>query len=362
MKRFLIFLMVVASCLAVAAQEPQTIDGVIYKMRNNVVAYGCTVVGVTDDCPSKLNILASVKFGADDVNVATISQNALQCNNVNEIDIQSAAEGVRNFTIGQYSFSGCTLLENLTLPTDLSRIHGLSFINNTNLSQIILDKTQPPVNSLATLVDVTGVEGYKLRLSKVKLYVPDSSVDLYKNDESKNSSATSDSWPVKGFWSAFDVRPMSELTGDPEPVEKPEGVRVPLENGGSILLLDAVPGHRIQLQPTDASILKSATFNGEDASQYIEGDVFTIPKYTGVAHFIPVFEMATSNINTVSEDKLVVRVMDRSVSVMLDNVPVDVDIYNMSGQKVYGGHGSGISLDSGVYLLKAENRTFKFAL
>ena len=63
MKRFLIFLMVVASCLAIAAQEPQTIDGVIYKMRNNDVANGCTVVGVTDDCPSKLNILASVKFG-----------------------------------------------------------------------------------------------------------------------------------------------------------------------------------------------------------------------------------------------------------------------------------------------------------
>ncbi|MDE6334387.1 MAG: hypothetical protein K2L77_07045, partial [Muribaculaceae bacterium] len=196
-----------------------------------------------------------------------------------------------------------------------------------------------------------------------KLYVPDHAVDAYKSDDYKSESASSDSWPVKGFWSAFDVRPISELTGEePDPVEKPEGVRVPLVNGGSMLLIDAVPGHRIHLSAEAASIFKSATFNGEDASQHIEGDVFTVPEYTGVAHFVPVFEMLTSYINTTATDNMDIAVVENCVNVTLDGMPVQVEIFNTAGLMVYSGIGSGVTLSSGVYILKAEKRTFKLAI
>lgn len=363
MRRILMLLIVGLQCLAMAAQQQTTIDGVIYKTRSADITYGCTVIGVADDIYSTVNILASVTFGGEEFNVMTISANGLNSPKIKEVCIQAAAEGSRRFTISQNSFNGCTGLEKLVLPSDLYSIHALSLSGNVNLSQIVLEKDVPPVNSLATLVDDTGIEEYKERINRVKLYVPDHAVDAYKADDYKSESASSDSWPVKGFWSEFDVRPISELTGEePEPVEKPEGVRVPLVNGGSMLLLDAVPGHRIQLSVEGASILKSATFNGEDASAHIDGNVFVVPEYTGVAHFIPVFELSTSYISAASTDRLDIRIDERSVTVTLDGVPADVQIFNAAGQTVYNGVCCGVGLVSGIYVLKAENRTFKFAL
>ncbi len=360
MKRFLILILVAVHCLAMAGQSTISKGDVVYRMvSDSDPTKGVKVYGVNDGCPSKLDIPPYIEINGQKAPVTGINKLASEV--ITEVDIESAEVGFRSFTIVRDAFSGCNNLEKVTLPSDLSKIHALCFLN-TLLKTVVLNSESLPENSMISVLGSENIiNDYKIFISGVKLFVPDNSVDTYKNDNSPVD--LEGEWPVKGFWSAFDVRPISELSGEnPTPVEKPEGVRVPLVNGGTILLLDAVPGHRIRLEAEGASVLRLATFNGKDASAHIDGDVFTVPDYTGVAHFVPVFEMPTSYINTTANDKLDIRISDNMVDVTYDGMPVNIAIYTVDGRRIYDGIGNNVSLDRGVYVMKTQERTFKFAL
>jgi len=363
MKKLLIFLMLVVQGFAMGAQTlSTTVDGVVYTAvyDDKIEVGGCRVTGCDETCPSAIIILPEVEIDGKKSTVKRINNNAIS-SVVKEILIKKYDNGTRNFQIQAEAFFDCTNLEKVTLPSDLTNFSTAIFVNNAKLQTIVFDREDPNgiiIAAADALLD-GKVQSYMSLMEKVKLYVPDKSVETYKSFEADKNN----NWPNNAFWSVFDVRPMSELENEvPGPVQTPEGIRIPLTDGGAVVMLDAVPGHRIQLPGDNGCVFISATFNGEDASKYIEGNIFTVPEYSGVADFKPVFEMIQSGVEDMTTDDVDIRINGNTVEVSSAGRPVSVEIYNVSGQQVYSGEGSSVTLDNGVYILKAAGRTFKFAL
>ena len=354
MRRFLISFLLLVQFMAMSAQETVSTGGVIYKA--SVAGY-CEVIGVEADCPKDLIILPEVDFDGTMLFVKRIASGALS-GDIQSIEIKSHSTS-RNFQIRQNAFAGCKNLETVIFPDDLFNFYSDIFIENTQLHTVVLDMVPPdrsdwvsPVLSLADTFE------YLNHIRGVKLYVPDDAVEAYRN----YNQGVSSGWPHSGFWSEFDIHPISELNDEPGPEPMLSGLRIPMPYGGAVVLLDAKPGHRVHIPSDPGCIFRSATFNGEDASSYIVGDVFTIPEYDGVADFVPVFEMSTSSAGDVISEDVNVRVYGNVVDVDINGESVPVEIYNSAGQCIYSGIGSGISLAEGVYILKVSKRTFKFAL
>ena len=357
MRRFLILFLLLVQCVCLSAQKSVTIDGVVYTaVYDDIIENGCYVTSVESTSPAAITIKAEVVIDGISSPVKRITNDALHAN-IRSITIEAMEVGSRVFQIQEDALKKCPDLERLVLPKDISTVNVGLFVESNKLSVIVLD-SEEPIRTAANDKVSDKIAYYSL-ITGIQLFVPDDAVDVYKNYTDGTGS-----WPDKGFWNAFDVRPMSELEDepDPEPQPLPEGVRMPMANGGSVVLLDAVPGHRMHLPSTDGCSFKSATFNGEDASQYISDEIFTVPEYVGVADFIPVFEVLSSADSYPMNDDINIKVVGNTVEVDYAGVPVHVEIFNTAGQCTYDGIGTNVSLAKGVYILKTSGRTFKFAI
>ena len=76
-------------------------------------------------------------------------------------------------TIGCCAFAGCRTLKSIVLSCGLERVKAKAFNRCTNLRTIICETLEPPILEYPTF------EGVKL--TKVKLYVPEGYINGYKN-------------------------------------------------------------------------------------------------------------------------------------------------------------------------------------
>ena len=76
-------------------------------------------------------------------------------------------------TIGCCAFAGCNTLKSITFSCGLERVRARAFNSCTNLRTVVCETLEPPILEYPTF------EGVKL--TKVKLYVPEGYINEYKN-------------------------------------------------------------------------------------------------------------------------------------------------------------------------------------
>lgn len=76
-------------------------------------------------------------------------------------------------TIGCCAFAGCYTLKSITFSCGLERVRARAFNSCTNLRTVVCETLEPPILEYPTF------EGVKL--TKVKLYVPEGYINEYKN-------------------------------------------------------------------------------------------------------------------------------------------------------------------------------------
>ena len=91
--------------------------------------------------------------------------------NAHELQNLEIPEGVTE--IGDGAFYGCVYLENLTLPSSVQAIGDNAFALCSKLNRMDVDAIMPPSAETKTFYEVSRT---------APVYVPDESVDLYKND------------------------------------------------------------------------------------------------------------------------------------------------------------------------------------
>ena len=100
--------------------------------------------------------------------------------------LNSDVDGVFNLpsgvtSIGGQAFAYCSGLTSIDIPDGVTLIGNGVFWNCTRLTSITIEATTPPTLSSAELE--TTNEGYTFPTRMMRIYVPDESVDLYKNAE-----------------------------------------------------------------------------------------------------------------------------------------------------------------------------------
>ena len=88
------------------------------------------------------------------------------CNNLSNIVFSTSMT-----TIPEYAFSHCTVLTRVEIPANIEQIKGFAFFECEELETIIVYRETPPA-LIAT--------GFDRISDAAKFYVPDDSVDLYK--------------------------------------------------------------------------------------------------------------------------------------------------------------------------------------
>lgn len=101
-------------------------------------------------------------------------------------------------SIGYTAFRDCTSLSKITIPSSVSYIDCCVFSNCTSLRSIILESDNPPEIYENALYDRLNTRDFKVSLIEDRfiIYVPDNSLELYKNH---------------ALWGQMDIKPMYDL-------------------------------------------------------------------------------------------------------------------------------------------------------
>lgn len=180
--------------------------------QNNVVHYGNTSVQTLDDNETYdiKNILGFKSEFTQQIDSLVIASH------IKKIYPYSFA---RQSTATHLELANVEVIENnafrhwdnlkvLTLPASLKEIGDYAFSNLSKLEKIIIHATTPPkVNSLLQMIIHDGTTGGMELLKKIPTYVPDESLELYRNHPRWGDNV------INGF-SKADYRPMSELINE----------------------------------------------------------------------------------------------------------------------------------------------------
>jgi hypothetical protein len=142
-----------------------------------------SVIEIAQSAFENCRSLKSITFGEQvsampgRLNIRAASTSALQrignwafynCHALQGLEIP---EGVTE--IGEGAFYGCTYMENLSLPASMQAIGDNTFSLCTKIKKMFVDAVTPPSIQAKTFFEVDR---------KTPVYVPDESVDAYKND------------------------------------------------------------------------------------------------------------------------------------------------------------------------------------
>ena len=180
----------------------------------------------------------------------------------------------------------------------------------------------------------------------VTLHVPEKSVNQYK---------------AKTPWSGFmEVVPIGN-----EGEEYYITIRI---GDGGTLLQSAELGqtYTYKVEPDDGWTVNTLTFNGQDMTGQLLDGQFSTPVITGDAELNVVFKQEASNIKSMKQtetSKVKVYAYNGTIKVAGAEDYTEVEVYNAGGILIANGEGNcSMTLDSGIYIVKVGNETFKVSL
>ena len=239
--------------------------------------------------------------------------------------------GVRE--ISNYCFENCTALETVKLGNKLTKVGYRSFRNCNAMKSITVQNT-----------DVPNAEEQSFTNYNATLYVPASSVTLYKAHE---------------IWSKFaNVLPIVEnlyLT-----IIQSEGgcVKMPVTKGAY---------YAVAIEAEDGWKINTVTYDGQDVTEEVTDGVYTTPTMSASATLRVAFESVTS----VRDARIYsnVKVYGQGNDIVVTNVePGDIiNVYTTNGMlvssTVAGSDRVSISVaNNATYIVKAGGKTVKIAL
>ncbi len=278
------------------------------------------------------------------------------CKGLTSIDIPNSVTW-----IGISAFSGCTNLTSIEIPNSVTGIGGSAFNGCSALREITIGSGIENISSkaFADCKKLEDVYCYAVRypttendifensyIEFVTLHVPEKSVNQYK---------------AKTPWSGFmEVVPIGN-----EGEEYYLAIRI--GDGGALLQpVELGKTYLYKVEPDEGWTVNTLTFNGEDMTGQLLDGQFSTPEITGDAELNVVFKQEASNIKSMKQtetSKVKVYAYNGTIKVTGAEDDAEVEVYNTGGIRIADGEGNcSILLDSGIYIVKVGNETFKVSL
>lgn len=354
---------------------------------NGILYLDNCCLGYKGDAPSgKIKIAESTRL---------IGNNAFsECEDIVSITFPKSLE-----IIGEYSFHKCVGLTVVTIPSSVKSIGSFAFNDCINLQTLNFFarnctrmgdytgnifgnchfKAINIENGVKTIPSSYAFNGCKtefLKIPESMTYFPSSSMQanvcyiyrptpppggtctinrLFVPKGSLISFAMANEWCEANQIIEFDTYDSDKCTLT---FAYPEGGTIAqnVSNGQSI---------ELQITPTNGWECNSITFNGTDVTNQLDANgIYITPPITCDSDLRVVFIQKDNSVTNIQLNPyLKVFVNNKTISIVGASESSLTEIYSTSGIKVYNGFEKTITLDhDGIYILKTEGHTFKFAL
>ena len=110
--------------------------------------------------------------------------------------------------------------------------------------------------------------------------------------------------------------------------------------------------------------INTLTFNGKDMTSLLKEEQFSTPVITGNSDLHVVFQQKGNSVNEhMAESQIKVYAYDKMLTVEGADINASVGVYNTNGILVKSSKGNTtLQLESGVYIVKVGNESFKVGL
>ncbi len=339
---------------------------------------GCTGL-ISIEIPNSVTSIGSSAFnGCTGLTLVRITDIAAWCN-IQFSDIYSNPlyyahdlylndEKVTNFfipegvtSIGYHAFSGCTGLTSIVIPNSVTSIGTGAFNGCTNLTSIDIPNSVTSIGIWA-FSDCTGLTSIKVNWNRPLAI----NSDVFSNVNKTLCMLYVPKGTAMMFMSAT---VWNEFTNIVEFEDGDDAHYITIRMGDGGELQQSVELGKIytyKVKADDGWTVNTLTFNGQDMTGQLLDGQFSTPVITGDAELNVVFKQEASNIKSMKQtetSKVKVYAYNGTIKVAGAEDDAEVEVYNTSGIRIADGEGNcSISLDSGIYIVKVGNDTFKVSL
>lgn len=356
MKHILPLILIIASLVSHSfCASAQVSTAIIDGMNCQFLASGtCIINSVTPDDNGVAVVPATVTYQGTtyNVNILNLAANS----DLTKLLIEDAPLGSRNFALTYWSLARCENLQYLRLPKDIESISDGTLLMAKNLSDLVM-----PQEGIVKVNFEMSSTSFDF-MSGITLQVPQTQLSTYLDP-----NPSGEAWHKNALRCWQSSKNIVAITNDDipgqEPATKPLGVMLKLPSA-SILMADAIPGHRLHIAAEAGHTIASVSWQGTDVTAELDNNMFTIPEYVGTATLNIVTESNRheSVTDASAAESISIRIIDNIVCINGNDQGLPATIHDLAGQLIYSGTSNTIPLPPGVYILKIATRTFKFRI
>ncbi len=277
------------------------------------------------------------------------------------------------------AFSYCSSLKTVNLPASLERIgteafsdcKALAHISSPCVTPPAIEANANPFNNVDNTECLLSIPTESFRNYFISAYwagfmafeeKAEIQIEVENRNERSNGGGCAIKYRKGGKDSAQKARTVARYA---EGQTEQDGFSA-VTNGGSSVFVTGSETADFEIKPDAGMRIEQILYDGEDVTGQLSGNVYSIPAVAAYDVKNLTIILSSDDLSGAEEisTESSIQVYSSGSSIIVKGSDVEnVEVYNLSGQLVYGGTETTINVPAkGIYIVKVAGQTFKVAL
>ena len=330
------------------------------------------LTSINDGCFENCGI-TQLKFPSS---LVSIGNNAFNSSDLEIVDLSGCLELKE---IKDRAFSYCSSLKTVNLPASLERIgteafsdcKALAHISSPCVTPPAIEANANPFNNVDNTECLLSIPTESFRNYFISAYwagfmafeeKAEIQIEVENRNEHSNGGGCAIKYRKGGKDSAQKAR---TVAGYAEGQTEQDGFSA-VTNGGSSVFVTGSETADFEIKPDAGMRIEQILYDGEDVTGQLSGNVYSVPAVAAYDVKNLTIILSSDDLSGAEEisTESSIQVYSSGSSIIVKGSDVEnVEVYNLSGQLVYGGTETTINVPAkGIYIVKVAGQTFKVAL
>ena len=330
------------------------------------------LTSINDGCFENCGI-TQLKFPSS---LVSIGNSAFNSSALEIVDLSGCLELKE---IKDRAFISCSSLKTVNLPASLERIgteafsdcKALAHISSPCVTPPAIEANANPFNNVDNTECLLSIPTESFRNYFISAYwagfmafeeKAEVQIEVENRNERSNGGGCAIKYRKGGKDSAQKAR---TVAGYAEGQTEQDGFSA-VTNGGSSVFVTGSETADFEIKPDAGMRIEQILYDGEDVTGQLSGNVYSIPAVAAYDVKNLTIILSSDDLSGAEEisTESSIQVYSSGSSIIVKGSDVEnVEVYNLSGQLVYGGTETTINVPAkGIYIVKVAGQTFKVAL
>ena len=330
------------------------------------------LTSINDSCFENCGI-TQLKFPSA---LVSIGNNAFNSSDLEIVDLSGCLELKE---IKDRAFISCSSLKTVNLPASLERIgteafsdcKALAHISSPCVTPPAIEANANPFNNVDNTECLLSIPTESFRNYFISAYwagfmafeeKAEIQIEVENRNERSNGGGCAIKYRKGGKDSAQKAR---TVAGYAEGQTEQDGFSA-VTNGGSSVFVTGSETADFEIKPDAGMRIEQILYDGEDVTGQLSGNVYSVPAVAAYDVKNLTIILSSDDLSGAEEisTESSIQVYSSGSSIIVKGSDVEnVEVYNLSGQLVYGGTETTINVPAkGIYIVKVAGQTFKVAL